>query len=144
MPANGFNISRDLTLDIVDANLGVLRWKILTDADFEPEYDELRSKAADGHLRFAYLPAGHKLKFEFDRGDASIDNYFVGREDDYFNGVPVATATITETIANPDSSVSQYRYEGVALKLTKRGSFKANSIVTQTVEAMASRIRRVA
>lgn len=144
MPANGFNIGRDLTLDIVDPANGVQRWRIITSSDFEPEYKELRSEAMDGTNRFAYLPAGHKLSFQFDRGDSSVDDYFVAREADYFNGVPIPACTITETITNPDSSVSQYRYSGVALKLTKRGNFKGDSIVTQTVDAMAARITKVA
>lgn len=143
MPATGFNIGRDLTLDIFSLSQGLLRFKIITQADFEPEYEELKSKALDGVNRFAYLPAGHKMKFEFDRGDATADNYFAQAEDDYFNGVPQDVISITETIQNPDTSISQFRYIGVALKLSKAGMFKGESIVTQTIDAMASRIQRI-
>lgn len=143
MPVNGFNIGKDVTLDIVDATLGALRWKIKTSFDADPEYKEVRSEALDGVNRFGYLPAGHKLTFQFDRGDSSVDDYFASREADYFNGVQLGNVSVTETITNPDGSVSQYRYTDVALKLTKSGAFKGESIVTQTVEGMAARKVRI-
>lgn len=143
MPVNGFNIGKDVTLDIVDAVQGPLRFKIKTRFEADPEYKDLRSEALDGVNRFGYVPAGHKLTFEFDRGDARVDDYFAARESDYFNGVVLPNVSVTETISNPDGSVSQYRYTDVALKLDKSGSFKSDSIVTQTISGMAARKVRI-
>jgi hypothetical protein len=139
MSANGFNVGRDLTLDIVDPVQGVVRFKILTDFDHAPIYKSLESHALDGEPRFAELPAGHDLKFGFDRADSTVDDYFCAQEVNYFSGQPVTNVSIIETITEVSGAVTSYRFTRVAMKLSNGGKWKGDSIVTQGIDAKASR-----
>lgn len=144
MPAQEFNIGRDVTLDIVDPTQGPLRFKLVTSFEGTPKYKELESGALDGVPRFAYLPAGHELVFEFDRADNRADDYFCRIEQNYFNGAVTPNVTITETVQEVNGAISQYRYTGVALSLTKTGPWKGDSLVGQSIRGMASRKVKIA
>lgn len=139
MPTGAFNVGRDITLDIVDPVQGALRFSLKTAFQSQPQFKQLESNALDGVPRFAALPAGHKLTFGFDRADPRIDNYFVGREAAYFAGQVLPNATITETITEVSGAVSKYRYTDVSLTLSDSGNYKGDSIVSQTIEGMASK-----
>lgn len=143
MPAQDFNIGRDVTLDVYDPNAGLLRFKLMTEFDHEPQFKHLESHALDGVPRFAAIPAGHKLVFQFDRGSSDADDYFCQREVDYFTGQVLPQVSITETITETDGRITQYRYTNVSLYPTKGGTWKGDSLVNQTMEAMASFKRKV-
>lgn len=138
MPANGYNIGRDVALDVVDPVQGVLRFKLITAFDHTPKYKSLESNALDGVPRFSELSAGHEVTFEFDRGSSLADDYFCAQELNYFNGVPSPSVSITETITEVNGAITQYRYTGVALSLAKGGSWKGDSIATQSIKGMAA------
>lgn len=139
MPAKDFNIGRDITLDIYDPQAGLQRFKLMTTYDSEAQYKHLESHALDGVPRFAAIPYGWKLQFGFDRGSSAADDYFTAQEDNYFNGDPLPEVSITETIREVDGSITQYRYTGVCLYFAKGGTWKGDSLVGQTIEAMCSR-----
>lgn len=138
MPANQFNVGRDVTLDIVDPVEGALRFQIKTGWTASPQYDDLESKALDGVPRFDNIPKGHKLTMTFDRADPNVDRYFANREARYFANQAYTLATITETIRNVGGSTSVYRYTGVSLKQAE-SAWKGNSITTGQIEGMAAR-----
>lgn len=143
MPTQDFNVGRDAALTINHPTRGALRWKIRTSHEWTPVYKDVTSNGADGTDRFAYLPAGWRGSFKFDRADSSIDDFFVMMEDDYFRGIALQNATVTETITEVNGAISQYRYEGVALKLTGGGSWAGDNKVDQTVEGMAQRKKKI-
>lgn len=143
MPAQEFNIGRDVTLDIIDPVQGVLRFKLMTSFKGTPKYKDLESGALDGVPRFASIPAGHETVFEFDRADSRADDYFCAQEENYFNGVAIQNASITETVREVNGSISQYRYSGVALSLTESGPWKGDTLVGQAIRGMASRKRKI-
>lgn len=144
MPAQEYNIGRDVTLDIVDPVQGLLRFKLMTSFEGTPKYKSLESNPLDGVPRFAEIPAGHEVVFEFDRADSNADDYFCAQEENYFNGIAIPNASITETVREVNQSISQYRYSGVALSLTKSGPWKGDSLVGQSIRGMASRKRKIA
>jgi hypothetical protein len=121
----------------------VKRFKLMTGFEWTPQFNDLESKALDGVPRFDTVPHGHRCTFTFDRASAEIDSYFASREANYFNGGVNPLVTITDTITEVDGGATQWRYTGVSLKLTAGGSWKGDSITTQTIEATASRKIRV-
>lgn len=143
MPTNDFSVGRDVTLDINDPVRGVLRFPLRTSFEAQPQFVKLQSKALDGVPRFADIPDGHRLSFAFDRATPELTDYFVQKEENYFNGVVDPLLTITETIRERDGGVTQYRYSGVSLSLENAGSWKGDAITTQSLEARASRKRKV-
>lgn len=144
MPAQEFNIGRDVTLDIIDPVQGPLRFKLMTSFDGTPKYKSLESNPLDGVPRFAEIPAGHEIVFEFDRADSRADDYFCAQEENYFAGRAIPNASITETVTEVNGAISQYRYTGVALSLTKSGPWKGDSLVGQGIKGLASRKRKIA
>lgn len=143
--ANEYSVGRDIKMDIQDPDRGIQRFSIQTGVDWVPQFTDLTSKGLDGVSRQDTVPNGHRLTFTFDRGDGRIDAYFADREENYFNGNENPLITITETVRNPNGGgISKYRYTGVSLKLTAGGTWRGDSITTQTIEAMASRKRRIA
>lgn len=143
MPAPDFNIGRDVTLDVYDPQQGLLRFKLMTEFRHEPQYKHLESHALDGVPRFAAIPAGHKLVFQFDRASSDADDYFCNQEVNYFAGAVLPQVSITETIQETDGSTTQYRYTNVCLYFTDGGTWKGDSLVNQTIEAMASFKKKV-
>src|SRR5581483_12293473 len=121
MPTQDFNVGSDATLDIIDPVQGLQRFRIVTSFEHDPIYKNLESIGIDGANRFAEIPAGHKLTFELDRADGSVDAYFCNVEQNYYNGSTLANVSITKTVRERNGSVSQYRFKGVAMKLAKGG-----------------------
>ncbi len=143
MADNDTNLGRDVVLNILDPRRGIQRFGLMTGFDGKPQYNQLESKGLDGVPRFRNVPHGHRLTFNFDRQDRSIDDYFAQAEEDYFNGAQMPQVSITETITELDGSVSQWIYTGVSLTLTDGGTWKGDAITTQSIEGMASRKRLV-
>lgn len=144
MPTNDYNVGRDITLDLNHPTRGILRFPIRTSFNAQPQFVKLQSKGLDGVSRFAAVPNGWQLRFGFDRASPELDDYFATQEDNYFRGRVDPLLSITESIRELNLSVSQFRYTGVSLTLENAGDWKGDAIVTQALEAMASRRLKVA
>lgn len=142
MPINGFTVGRDLTL-VINAPEGVLRITLQTEFDAKPTVTDAKVIGLDGIVRHVIFHAGWQGNVSVERQDATLDNYWAQLEDDYYNGLVQGACTISETITEPDGSVSQFRYEGVVLKLTDKGNFKGDSTVKQKLDFLASRRKKV-
>src|SRR5260363_305341 len=92
------------------------------------------------HLRF---PDGWSGSFEIERDSDALDRHFARAEDDYYLGVNESPCTITETIIEPNDAISQYRYEGVLLKLEDAGEWEDTKSVKQKLSFVASRRKKV-
>ena len=143
MPAAEFSVGRDASLTIATTDQGVLTFGILTDFDSKPMTAEIKVIGLDGIMRPAYLPEGWQGSFEYTRQDSQIDDYFAQLEDNYYSGGDLPSATITETITEIDGSITQYRFENVALKTDDAGKWSGNKEVKMKVDFMASRRRKV-
>ena len=143
MPASGFNIGKDFVLDIVTSR-GVLRAPIRTGFTSKQLTTSLESKAADGVVRFAELPAGWEGTFDFDRAGSNLDDYFAQTEADYYAGAPGDSVSITENGTEVNGAITQYRYIGVALKYDDAGEKGCDRLVKQKVSWKASKRIKVA
>lgn len=138
MPANGFSVGRDISLTIY-TSAGVIGTAALTNFESQQMTSEIKQVLLTGALLPAYLPEGWQGTAEFTRMDDTLDDYFAGAEASYYAGDALASAQITETITNPDGSVSQFAYQNVALKLDSPGSWAGNKEVKQKISWMAAR-----
>lgn len=143
MPVNDFSVGRDITLDIITPQ-GPARFKLRKTFAAKQDTNDIREKGLDGIVRHLILPDGWSGTFEFARQDAEVDRFFSRLENDYFAGLNIPAMTITETISEPTGARSQFRYEGVMLKLDDAGEWKGDSTVPQRISWVASRRRQVA
>ena len=142
MPVNQFSIGRDITLDIV-ASDGPKRFGLITGWSAKQETTDIRVKGLDGNVRHMYLPDGWSGSLEFERQDAELEKFFASLEDAYYQGENLGTMTLTETISEPNGTVSQYRYEGCQMKLDDAGDWKGDASIKQRVSWMAARRKRI-
>lgn len=138
MPMNGFSVGRDVSLSIVTAN-GPLRLSLITAFSSKPNLAESRVKGLDGITRYLRFPDGWSGTFEIERQDSAVDDYFAQLEANYYAGINEQPATITETITEPNGSVTQWRYTGVLLKLDDAGNFQGDQTVKQRLSFVAAR-----
>jgi hypothetical protein len=138
MPANGYTIGRDVSLDIIGPN-GPLRFGIRTGFSAKPEYNDIKVKRADGITDNAFIPDGWTGSFDYERGNSTLDDYFAGVESDYYAGLNIKNVSITETIVENTGAVTQWRYTNVALKYDDAGSKSGDTTVKQKVSWAASR-----
>lgn len=145
MPINSQSIGKDVSLDILTAR-GALNIPAAAITNFtsQPQTSSASSKGLDGETRNAVFPDGWQGTFEIDRMSSALDTFWADYEADYHNGVNLLPGTITETIREPDGSVSQFRYTKVVLNFTNAGGKQANQLVKQTLTFMASRRLKVA
>lgn len=143
MPVNSFSVGRDLTFALVGP-YGTVTVPGVTDYSTKPMFTDLKHKGLDGVVRHGQIPDGWELSIKLERQDPTLDRLFARLEADYYAGVNVQGGTLVETIAEKDGSVSQYRYEGVVLKLDGAGDFKGDSFVSLGLTGYASRRIQVA
>jgi hypothetical protein len=137
--AKEFSIGRDVSLDVVDPLLGVIKFTIKTGFKSTPQYVDIQSKDLNGLPLHDVIPNGHNLEFDLDRKDGTAEDYFASREAIYFNGGEVPNVSVTETIRERDQSITQYRYTGVSLKLTNAGTWSGNEVTKQALAGFATR-----
>jgi len=144
MPINSLNVGRDVVLDIVDPqNGGILAWATLTGFQSKQRTKQLQSIAMDGTNNYAEVPQGWDLTFSVDRSSPAVDDYFATVEDGYFTGLDQVGIQVTETISEVDGSTSQYRYDGVALKLSDAGNKSGDNLIRMKIDGVASRRRQI-
>ena len=142
MPINGLSVGRDIALDLITAQ-GPLSLGAITKFSSKPEVVDEKIKPLNGspiHLRF---PEGWTGSFEIERSGDSLDRYFAQTEDDYYLGIDETACLLTETIIEPNKTISQYRYEGVLLKLEEAGDWEEAKSVKQKLSFVASRRKRI-
>ncbi len=142
MPMNGYSVGRDITLNVMTPN-GPLTINKITGFSTKQEVSKSKVKRLDGindPLRFF---EGWSGSFDVERSDSIIEDYFVKLEDNFYTGQNEQLCSIMETIANPDGSVSQYRYERVILALENAGEWKGDSSVKIKVSFEAARKKQV-
>jgi hypothetical protein len=88
-------------------------------------------------------PAGWRGQFQIDRGSSALDDLVAAIEAAFWNAGTIGSGTIYQYVSEPDGSMSTYEFVGVALTLANSGHYKAESIVTQTVNFFASQRNRI-
>lgn len=138
MPVNGFSTGRDITLTIVTGS-GPLNFNLITGFDSKQDTTEQRVKGIDGITRPLRFFDGWSGKFDIERQDSTIDDYFGQLEEDYYAGIPEQPVSITETKTEVNGSISQYRYVNVLLKLDNAGEWRGDASVKQSISFIAAR-----
>lgn len=144
MATYDFSLGRDLSLDIVDPQQGLLRFPIRTGWDVKAIYHEIDSVALDAVHRHRDIPSGWQGTLDLDRADNTVDAYFAAFEANFYNGADQPKLTITESIKERDGSISQYRYENVTIRLEDAGGWKGNDKRTLRVAFNAERRKQIA
>jgi hypothetical protein len=143
MPLNGYTMGLDVSVDI-NADSGPLRLSVVTKFTADPVIGGLSVTPLNGQKDELEYPNGWKGTISLERKDSTADDYQAKWEDDYFNGVVRAAATITETINETDGSTSTYRYTNVYLHLSKGGDKAGDKTVQQEFTWTARRRLKVA
>lgn len=139
MPMNGFNVGRDVTLQIFGSNGTIQQWATLTGFDKKQETVHVQSKGMDGVIRHLELPSGWSGSIMLDRSNSNVDDYFAQLESNYYSGLNVPAAQITETITEVTGATTQYRYTGVMMKLDDAGHSAGENILSQKVSWACSK-----
>lgn len=137
---NGFSTGRDIKIDIVDPNsFAVIQsFSLLTTFDSKQMTNQIKIKGLDGIVRYLEIPDGWEGTLDYDRQGDQLDAYVASLETGYFAGLNTNSAQLTETITNPDQSVSIYRFTGVVFKLSSSGAWKGDGQVSQKLDWCAS------
>ncbi len=139
MPINGYSVGRDTTLDIIDPQVGTLRFNKITEFQSKQDVTDIKVKGIDGITEHVTFADGWSGSFSIERQDATLDKYFSRLEQDYYSGLNRAAATITQTIQEADGSITTFRYLKVVFKLDDAGSWAGDKTVKQKISFMASR-----
>lgn len=143
MPANGFNVGRDVSIDIIGPS-GPLRVPIRTGFTSKQETNSIKIKAADGNIYLAELPDGWSGTLDYERASSTLDDYFALLEQNYYSGLNLQSLSITETITEVNGAITQYRYTQVVLKYDDAGAKAGDQTIKQKVAWMASRRLKIA
>lgn len=138
MPINGFSVGRDTSLDIISPN-GPLDFGLVTNFHSKQEAIEKMVKGIDGISRPVRFYNGWTGTIDLERRGPDVDIYFALSEQNYYDGVDEGSCTITETMQEPDGSISQFRYIGVLLKYDDAGARTGDNTIQQKLSFMASR-----
>ena len=139
MAIGPFNTGRDVVLD-VQTPTGALRLPTTTTAwEAKPKYKTIESVALSGENNHANVPIGWTGTIGLDRTDNIVGDFFVQLEANYYAGINIGYATITETISENNGAVTQYRYTKVALRLEEGGKFVGDDRVQVKIGFEASR-----
>ena len=111
----------------------------ITKFDAQPVTENESRVGMDGVTRSLVVPTAWKGSFDVDRMNSNIEDWWAGLESDYFAGRNIPAGSISETISNPDGSISQYRYIGVVFDLEDIGSREPTKVIKQKLNFVASR-----
>lgn len=136
MTAFGQSYGRDIRLDINLPNGGVLTLPEITDVDIKPTNHTDSFIRLDGRPIHNVIPQGGNGTINLKRVNATLEDFQAAFEANYYAGAAQLKGTITETINNPDGSVSQYQLQGVVLIVEDLGSWKGETAVSQQIKFM--------
>lgn len=142
MPQNGYNVGRDVTI-VIQTPYGPLSIPKVTKFNPKPDVVEVKIKRMDGVVDHLRIPNGWSGTLEVPRDGSTVDDYFAQVEADFYSGVNEQPSSIYETIANPNGSISQYRYEGVMLSLDDAGERSGDKEISQRMKFVGSRKIRI-
>lgn len=138
MPVGGYSVGRDIALDVFTP-AGVVRFNTVTGFDSKQKTNGSVVKGLDGENRPLEIPEGWDGTITIERADSQLDDFIAGVESGYYAGLGILHSQITETISNPDGSVSVYRFTKVMFKLDDAGSWAGDKAVTQKLSWQASK-----
>jgi hypothetical protein len=143
LPLNNYSLGIDVTIDIVGSFGAIVRFKNVTHFDSKQETQQIKIVGINGLVDFLEIPHGWMGSMEIDRQNAVLDQYIALFEANYYAGANILTASITQTIREPDLSTSQYRFTGAMFKLSDAGAWKGDAQVKQKLDWCAAKRLRM-
>ena len=142
MPINNLSVGRDITINL-HTSQGELQVTTVTSFNARPNAVEGQVEPLDGSPIPYVIPNGFSGTIEFERTDASLDDFWDDYEDAYYLGQNLRASTITETINEVDDSQSQYIYTNVFFKADDLGPWSRNGTVKQTLSFHGARRQKI-
>ncbi len=139
MPFNGYNTGKDVSIQLFGNSGVITSFSMRTRFTSKQMTQRIRIRRFDAGIDYLELPDGWEGGFDYTRQTPELDNYFAQLEADYYNGVDIQPAQITETIQEVGGVISQYRYTGVMFKLDDAGDKVGDDVVKQKLSFVASR-----
>lgn len=139
---NAYNIGKDVVLSIIGPN-GVVAAATITQFRANQRTKEIESVPLNQPPIYADIPNGWDLTFMYDRGSSVLDDLFAQMEETYWTGGQIFQFSVTETITETNGALSQYRFDGLSMKLSNGGDWKGDNKTEQEISGKASRRRKV-
>ena len=139
MPMNNYSIGLDVTITIVGSFGPVVNFANVTSFDAKQETQQIKIVGINGIVDFLELPHGWKGTIDIDRQNPALDQYIATFEANYYSGVNITGASITQTIEEVAGGTTQWRFNGVMFKLSEGGVWKGDAQVKQKLEWVASK-----
>ena len=92
MPMNGFNVGRDISLNIIGYDGAIHSFGLSTHFDARMMTNKVTIKGLDGVMRFLEIPDGWDGTFTYTKQDDLLDAYFAGLEANYYAGQNVVAS----------------------------------------------------
>ena len=143
MPINDLSVGRDITINLHTAVDGELQVTTVTSFNANSNAVEGVVEPLDGSPIPYVIPNGFSGTVDFERTDASLDDFWDDYEAQYYLGRNLKASTITETINETDGSQSQYIYTNVFFKVGDFGPWSRNGTVKQTLTFSAGRRQKI-
>lgn len=140
----GQSYGRDIRLDFNMADGSVLTLPDITDYDIKPSNKTDSFVLINGRPIHNVIPAGGSGSVSLKRVNSAIEDFQAAFEANYYAGAAQLKGTLTETIVNPDGTVSQYQCQGVSLTIEDMGSWKGETAVTQSLKFMYEIFSKIA
>lgn len=135
---NQVNTGRDVTLNVVSPS-GTFELNITQSFRRTAMFDRRESRPINGSPQFIDIPKGWEIRFELDRQDATVDEFFASQESAYYSGAAINASSISEQLISAiDGSVSVFLYSGLMLTLDDAGDVKADDVIKMTVSGRAA------
>lgn len=137
MPLQGISTGKDIVLNFQDSNgqAEFCRVKSFTSSQMTTN---IESQALDGINRPFNIPKGWKGSFDMERTSSATEDYIAYLEGLYYSGQNQPYITITETITEQNSFITQYQYVNCVLVFDDTGTRTADNYITQKVSFTAS------
>ncbi len=143
MPQSGYNLGRDYAIDI-NTSYGVIRIPQIISFDAKPNIKRINITKLSGETDELLIPDNWNITIVAARQGPVLDDFWAQYEADYYAGNAQSTGTITETVNEPDGSISIWRYQTVQYHLSDPGAKSGDKEVSQTLTCTARRRIKVA
>lgn len=136
---NKFTLGANATLHITDENGDVNLGLAIRDFQSKADNEVKKIPLMNGRTPSLEFKQGYSGSFTIVRQGPELDKYFAAQEARYYNGIFTSNITITQTIKEPDGSITQFQFVNVVLNFEDAGTYQNNSEVDQKVSFMAER-----
>lgn len=140
MAVNGFNVGRDYTAFLYDANTAtIVDLGIIEDIKIQVLKSSVKVTPYNDTPKYGYIPDGYSGTFTLARKDSKLEDLMIGLDTLFNNGGSILPGYIQEVWSNnADGSISRYQYTGVVFTLTSVADVRRDGKIAQNLAFQAS------